>query len=93
MNTTLCEKVFPYAKWALIMSIIGRAVLLLISLKRLSICKVHFYYEMLVLAVLFCLPQDIDQEVRVTLFLADTLVNFMMHYFHLWSSLITMLVV
>ena len=71
LNTNLCEEVFPYAKWALIISIFGRAILLLISLKRLSICKVHLYYEMLVFVVLFCLPQDIDQEVGVTLFLAE----------------------
>ena len=42
------EAVFQYAKWALIISIFGRAILILISLKKLSICKVFYSYNTLV---------------------------------------------
>ena len=56
INTHICEEVFPYAKWALILAFIGRAILLTISLKRLSICKVYVYYEMLALITSIGLP-------------------------------------
>ena len=93
LNTSLSEELLPYAKWALIAAIFGRVILLLISMKRLSICKVHIYYEFLIFVVLMCLPQGTDQELGVTLFLEQVFTNFILHYFHLWSSIFAMLVV
>ena len=56
MNTTLVSDVFPYAKWALIMSIFGRVILMLISLKKLNITKTYIYFNLMVELIKFCLP-------------------------------------
>ena len=56
LNTDLVKQVFPYAKWALISTIVGRLILILISLKMLKITKIYFYYELMIYTIIFCLP-------------------------------------
>ena len=56
---SIMESVYPFAKWIMIGLLCGRVVLILISIKCLSITKVYFYYELLVVLVEQCLlPQD-----------------------------------
>ena len=56
LNTTLVSDMFPYAKWALIMTIFGRVILMLISLKKLKVTKTYFYFNLMVELIKFCLP-------------------------------------
>ena len=91
MNIQNCEEVLPYAKWALVIVNLGRAILILISLKRLSICKVYFYYNMLNQVILICLPQGVEMHTNMWLFTSNVLFNFCTHYFHFTASLITAL--
>ena len=58
-HSIMVDSVYPYAKWTMIGLLCGRMVLMLISIKCLSITKVYFYYELLVVLVEQCLlPQD-----------------------------------
>lgn len=36
---------FPLAKWTWILFTAGRLILILISIKKLRVCKIYFYYE------------------------------------------------
>ena len=87
------ESVYPFAKWTMIGLLCGRMVLLLISIKCLSITKIYFYYELLVVLVKQCLlPQDQDTH-RGNLFLNHVQQNnFSEFYFHLWPSLLSLAV-
>ena len=89
INTSLCEVVFQYAKWASIVLVFGRVVLILISLKKLSVCKVYFYYNMLELVILVCLPTGESLETDLWKMMAKQLFNIFASYFHFMPSLIT----
>ena len=56
----VADAVYPYAKWAVIGLIAGRALLMLLSLKWLPITKSYFYYELLAIIVDQCFPQDVN---------------------------------
>ena len=93
LNSTIVSEIFPYAKWVLILSIFGRLIIILISIKKVSICKVNFYYELLVYVVMFCLPQGADLDIDIILYLSSTLLNFILNGFHFWCGLAATLVV
>ena len=58
---SIMDDLYPYAKWTMIGLLCGRMVLMLASIKRLSITKFYFYYELIVVIVEQCLlPQDRD---------------------------------
>ena len=55
----LTELVYPYAKTAMYIYFVGRVILMLISLKRLSVCRYYLYYEFLFAIIVLFLPQDL----------------------------------
>ena len=71
INITLSKDFYPYAVWALIISILGRAILILISLKKLSICKVYFHYNMLEVIIVMGLPTGDSLESLPWIFMAN----------------------
>ena len=89
INTALCEAVLQYANWALIVLVLGRVILILISLKKLSVCKVYFYYNMLELVILVCLPTGESLESDLRNMMMKQLFNIIASYFHFMPSLIT----
>ena len=93
LNLELCTTIFPYAKWAVICMTFGRLILMLISLKHLSVCKVYLYYELVNMLVLMCLPQDYSQDHGNMIFMLLGTLHFLLCYFHFWSSFIFTLAV
>ena len=77
----------------MILSFFGRAILLLISLKRLSICKVYVYYNFLASITLIGLPSGDSLEASISSFTNNVNWNIVANYFHFSSSIICMLVV
>ena len=66
---SLADILYPYAKWTMISLIAGRMVLMLLSIKYLSITKFYFWYEMLAVIIDQCfMPLDKDAH-RGNLFL------------------------
>ena len=88
----VADAVYPYAKWTMIGLTAGRLILMLVSVKYLSITKVYIYYEMLVVITGQFLPQDINAQ-RGNLFLYNTQsANFIDFYFSWWPSLLSLLI-
>ena len=93
INSELCAAIFPYAKWIIICMTFGRLIFMLISIKHLSVCKVYFYYEMIIMLVLMGLPQDYSQDHGSMIFMLTSTLNFLLSYFHFWPSFILTLLV
>ena len=49
---------FPYAKWVFVIGTIGRLLLVFISLRKPSICKSYFYYDLAMIVFNQCLVKD-----------------------------------
>ena len=65
----------------------GRLILLLISLKKLEICKVYLYYEALNVVIhnlmITGYPEDAANFTHVIM----QILNFLLYYFDWWPSL------
>lgn len=53
---------FPFAKWIWLTFTFGRLVLILISIKKLQVCKVYFYYEQVLFLCSMAMPLGIDAD-------------------------------
>ena len=56
----LIEAVHPYATLAAVAFWFGRVILLLISIKKLSITRVYFYYELINVVIDQFFPRNVD---------------------------------
>ena len=56
----LIEEVRPYAKTAYFLFTLGRLILMLISIKKLSITRLYFYYELLNVVIDQFFPRNVD---------------------------------
>ena len=65
--------------------IFSRALLLVISFKRLSICKTYFYFELLVFLVQMLMPLSRSIEDEMGYYKLLFIENFLFYYFE-WSS-------
>ena len=84
----LVGNIHPYARVFMYILTAGRLILLLISIKHLSICKLYIYYEFLLTILNQFLPESCyayDQALIVQL---SQLHNFLFFYFQFWPSLI-----
>ena len=66
----------------------GRIVLLLISMKYLAICKTYFYYELILVMIEQFLPLNENIGTANTRILLMQTLNFLLHYFDWWPSMI-----
>ena len=57
-NEKVVAEIFPHVKSIIIWMTMGRIILLLISCKKPSICKIYLYYQVLFIVVELCLPRD-----------------------------------
>ena len=64
----------------------GRLILLIISLKRIGICKCYFYYEFIVFLVDQFLPQNETMGQAYTQLLTNQTLTFIVYYYHFWPS-------
>ena len=87
-NRELAEQSFDGTKYALIVLGVGRLFLMLISIKKLEVCKVYFYYMMVYKMIECILPRDYG-SVQAKLYMAYDLIDFCMLYFQFWPSLLT----
>lgn len=85
------NKTYTFAKNFIIIMGFGRLLLMLVSFKKLEVCKVYFYYMQLYKLVEQLLPRDYG-SVRLKLTMQYDLLDFCMLYFNFWPSLITILV-
>ena len=63
-NEDLVKSIFPFVKMAIIFMTIGRAILLLISFKKISICKVYIYYQVIYILLELCSNQSLNELLR-----------------------------
>ena len=89
-NEELVSEILPFIKMALIFMTLGRAVLLLISFKRLSICKVYIYYQVVYVLLELFLPRD-HGDMQLKVMMDNNLMSFLLLYFDFWPSCIAML--
>ena len=68
----------------------GRLVLILISMKNLSTCKIYIYYQILYLLLEECLPRDYG-TMQLKLLLSQSVLDFSLLYFNFWPSCIGIL--
>ena len=47
----VAEAIFPIAKWAHIIGTLGRIVLLAISYKKPRVCRMYFFYELMMMLI------------------------------------------
>ena len=66
----------------------GRLILLMISMKRIGICKYYFYYEFIIYLVEQFLPQNQTMGQAYTQLLTSQILTFMIYYYHFWPSLL-----
>ena len=85
----LTEIVYPYAKTAMLIFTAGRVVLMLITFKRLSVCRYYIYYELLLTIINAFLPRGWTYEVENHKMMMMAIFNFTIYYFEWWPSLIT----
>ena len=85
----LAEAIYPYAKIAMLIFTLGRVILLLVSIKQLSVCRYYLYYELLLFIINICLPQGLSFDVTNEKMMMFAVLNFTIYYFEWWPSLIT----
>ena len=56
INAGVMDSLLPFAKGAYLFLVIIRVPLMLVSLKKLSICKTYFYFQFVFSLVEVCLP-------------------------------------
>ena len=61
---------------------------MLVSIKKVEVCKVYFYYEVLLVVLDQCLPKDINAETANFILMIMQILNFLLHYFDWWPSLV-----
>ena len=84
----VAEAIFPVAKWAHIIGTLGRIVLLAVSYKKPRICRMYFFYEMMMMLIDQCLPRDIKLDILNFLLLLLTTINYFSLAFDFWPNLI-----
>ena len=89
-NEDLVKSIFPFVKMAIIFMTIGRAILLLISFKKISICKVYIYYQVIYILLELCLPRN-HGDMQLKLMLDNNVMSFLLLYFDFWPNCIAML--
>ena len=68
----------------------GRLILIFISIKKLSICKMFIYYQVIYILLEELLPRDYG-DMQLKLLMANNIMNFALLYFSFWPSVICML--
>lgn len=68
--------------------IVGRLILFLLQLKWHNISKFNFYYELIEIVLVQLLPIDIAADTLIRMRMTESLVRFLVDYFHWWPSLI-----
>ena len=63
--------------------------MILISIKKLEVCKVYFYYEAMLVVLEQFLPKDMNAETANFILMIMQILNFLLHYFDWWPSLVT----
>ena len=69
---------------------IGRVILLLISFKKLSICKFYIYYQVVYILLELCLPRDYG-DMQLKLLMDNNVMSFCLLYMDFWPSSIAIL--
>ena len=85
----LIEAIHPYAKNATLLHVVGRVILMLISIKRPSVCRYYLYYELLLHIINICSPFGLSFEIENQRMLMFALVNFGTYSFDWWPNLFT----
>ena len=86
----LIKEIFPYIKWTMIMMSYGRLFLILVSMKKLAVCKMYIYYQIVYLILEECLPRDFG-EMQLKVLMNQTVLDFSLLYFNFWPSCIGVL--
>ena len=84
----MAEAIFPIVKWAHIIGTLGRIVLLAISYKKPRVCRMYFFYELMMMMIDQCLPRDINLETLNFLLLLLTTLNFFSMAYDYWPNLV-----
>ena len=83
------ETLFPILQWTMIIMTFGRVILMAISFKYLSICKMYIYYQVLYGVLEDCLPRDFG-DMQSKLSNTNNVMNFCLLYFDFWPNCLTM---
>ena len=89
-NEEFVSAIFPYVKIAILSMSIGRVILLLISFKKLSICKFYIYYQVVYILLELCLPRNYG-DMQLKLLMDNNVMSFCLLYMDFWPSSIAML--
>ena len=68
----------------------ARLLLILLSMKKLAICKVYIYYQIVYLMLEQCLPRDYG-DMQLKVLMNQTVLDFSLLYFKFWPSCIGVL--
>ena len=89
---TVADEIFPSAKWTMVGIISGRMLLMLISLKYLTVTKLYFYYELFAVLVDQCMPNIANTHLGNEFLNHEQQANFTEFYFSFWPSIVSLLV-
>ena len=87
-NNALALKVQKPAQVAYNLFIVGRFILFLLQLKWHNLSKFNFYYELIVVVFEQLFPIDITAASSIAMRMNDSVIRFLVDYFHWWPSLI-----
>ena len=87
-NNALALKVQKPAQVAYNLFIVGRFILFLLQLKWHNLSKFNFYYELIEVVLVQLFPIDITAASLIAMRMNDSVIRFLVDYFHWWPSLI-----
>ena len=91
-NSDLIKGLFPFIQWTMIVMSYARLLLVLLSMKKLAICKVYIYYQIVYLMLEQCLPRDYG-DMQLKVLMNQTVLDFSLLYFKFWPSCIGVLTI
>ena len=91
LNKELAKTLNPYIEYCQYFFMVFRALFILISLKKPSICKATFYSELLYDIILRVTPIEIEWSVYMWGMTFKILILFTLHYFEFWSCLLAII--
>ena len=91
VNQEVQRDLLPYGRYSTYAFMLGRLILMLISLKKLEICRVYLYYEALNVIIHNLMATEGTADDANFRHIIMQILNFLLYYFDWWPSFIVSL--